>query len=132
MSDHSMHLPTQNETWGFYGTLATNAWETGGMSRAELLVAWAEATRQLRLETGAEFETIRAFLDSRAGRHFADDVVNGLRREQTIRTAIAAAIQLWSSWTIGRATHQHTGIPAGMNYLHGFMEHAAIEAEAGL
>jgi hypothetical protein len=43
--------------------------------------------------TSQPLESVRIFLDSRHGRHFADDVQNGLYRGQALADAINAATQ---------------------------------------
>jgi hypothetical protein len=73
---------------------------------------------------------VRAFLDSRHGRHFADDVRNELDAGRPLAEAIDAATQRWMGWTIGRQTSKDYGIPKGLPYLTGFVVQAAIEAEA--
>ena len=80
--------------------------------------------------TGFTPDEVRAFLDSRHGRHFADDVANGLFEHRPLTDAIAAATTKWMGWTIGRATSRETGIPQGLPYLTGYVMHAAIEADA--
>ena len=80
--------------------------------------------------TGCTQDEVRAFLDSRHGRHFADDVANGLFEHRPLTDAIAAAATKWMGWTIGRATSRETGIPQGLPYLTGYVMHAAIEADA--
>ena len=119
-------LPTENEAWGFYGTCGQH-----GLTQGERIVAWAEATRQLRNETGEELEHIRAFLDSAMGRHFADAICGDIKvHGQDVRTAVAATIEKWMTWRITRSTSKSTGIPAGLPYLTGFIISAGIEADA--
>jgi hypothetical protein len=73
----------------------------------------------------------QVFLDSRHGRHFADDVQNGLlRRPEALADAINAATQQWMGWTIGRQTSKQYGIPRGLPYLTGFVIHCEIAEEA--
>ena len=72
----------------------------------------------------------RDVLGSRYGRHFADDVANGIFAGTALPAAIAAATQTWMDWTIGRRTARETGIPQGLPYLTGFVMQAMIEAEA--
>ena len=45
--------------------------------------------------TGQPFESVRIFLDSRHGRHFADDVQNGLYQGQALQDAINIVTQRW-------------------------------------
>jgi hypothetical protein len=79
--------------------------------------------------TGADLEAVRAFLDSRHGRHFADDVRNELHAGRPLADAIDAATQRWMGWTIGRHASKQYGIPRGLPYLTGFVVHAGIMAE---
>ena len=72
---------------------------------------------------------IRAFLDSRFGRHYADEVHNGLYVGKTLKDAIDAATQTWMGWTIGRQTAKDYGIPRGLPYLTGFVIHCGIIEE---
>ena len=80
--------------------------------------------------TSQPLESVRVFLDSRHGRHFADDVQNGLYRGQTLADAVNAATQQWMSWTIGRQTSKQYGIPRGLPYLTGFVIHCEIAEES--
>ena len=82
--------------------------------------------------TGCEPEQVRAFLDSRYGRygrHFADDVQNGIFVDCNLQDAIDKATAKWMGWTISRMTTKETGIPRGMAYLTGFVVQAAIDDE---
>jgi hypothetical protein len=88
--------------------------------------AWAFALPTIASATGCEPEQVRAFLDSRHGRHFADDVQNALFVGATLKDAIEKATAKWMGWTIGRIT---TGIPRGLAYLTGFVVQAAIDDE---
>jgi hypothetical protein len=58
---------TQNEAWGFWGTMNEHA-----------SAAWPLAMIAISDATSQPLESVRIFLDSRHGRHFADDVQNGL------------------------------------------------------
>ncbi|MEW5890356.1 MAG: hypothetical protein AB1768_15245 [Pseudomonadota bacterium] len=110
---------TQNEAWGFWGTMDTHAAE-----------AWPSAMAAISEATGEPLEAVRAFLDSKHGRHFADDVRNGLYQGLTLKDAIHAATQRWMGWTIGRQTSRNYGIPHGLPYLTGFVIHCEIAEEA--
>lgn len=109
---------TRNEGWGFWGTMGGHA-----------SIAWSLAMRAVATATGEDFDTIRAFLDSRYGRHFADEVHNGLFDGKTLQDAIDAATQKWMGWTIGRTTSSQYGIPRGLPYLTGFVIQSGIDAE---
>lgn len=113
-------LKTRNEAWGFYGTIAHHA-------NAD--AAWAEAFRQIAMETGASDIAIRDFLDGVPGRHFADDVANGLFLGVSLADSVAASIARWQVWKISRATSREHGIPVGMRYLLGWVSHFEITKE---
>ena len=113
--------PTGNRAWGFYGTIGHHA---------DADTAWPLAMTAIAAATGCTPDEVHDFLDSRHGRHFADDVANGLFDGMAMPKAIAATAQIWMGWTIGRRTARETGIPQGLPYLTGFVMHAAIEAEA--
>lgn len=113
-------LPTCNEAWGFYGS-------TAGFTDAD--AAWGIAFRAIATATGATADGVRDFLDSRHGRHFADDVHNGTHAGLDLKAAIDAAINRWMGWTISRTTSRETGIPKGLPYLTGFVTHLEIQAE---
>ena len=112
---------TGNPAWGFHGTIA---------HRAEAAAAWPLAMSAVADAGGCTPDVVRAFLDRRHGRHFADDVASALFDHHTLTDAIAAATARWMDWTIGRATSRETGIPQGLPYLAGYVMHAAIEADA--
>ena len=109
---------TQNETWGFWDTMEEQA-----------PAAWPLALQAVCAATAQPLDDARAFLDSRHGRHFADDVYNGIHAGPALEAAIDAAITHWMGWTISRNTARETGIPKGLPYLTGFVTHFAIEAE---
>ena len=108
-------LPTDNEAWGFWGTMGERA-----------TAAWPIAFTAIHDATGTDPDSVRAFLDSRHGRHFADEVSNHLHAGATLPDAIARATATWMGWRIGRRTSRETGIPAGLPYLTGFVIHCAI------
>jgi hypothetical protein len=80
--------------------------------------------------TGCAEFAVRDFLDSRHGRHFADDVASGLFGGLSLRVAIDAAVDRWMNWTINRRTSRETGIPRGLPYLLGLVADCEIRAEA--
>lgn len=114
-------LPTNNESWGFWGTIRHHA---------NAPEAWPIAMRGIGETTGCSDIGVRDFLDSRHGRHFADDVASGLAKGLALQQAIEAAIDRWMHWTIDRRTSRETGIPRGLPYLVGFVTHCEIMAEA--
>ena len=112
---------SKNEAWGFFGTIGHHA---------EPRAAWNLAMTIVAEATGCSMDEVRAFLDSRHGRHFADDVLNELHAESNLQEAIHAATQRWMGWTIGRQTSKQHGIPKGLPYLTGFVIHCEIVEEA--
>ena len=110
---------TQNDTWGFYGAMNEQA-----------EAAWPLAMTAISEATCQPLESVRTFLDSRHGRHFADDVQNGLYSGATLADAINAATRRWMGWTIGRSTSKQYGIPKGLPYLTGFVIHCEIVEES--
>jgi hypothetical protein len=111
-------LPTRNESWGFWGTISRS--ERRAVDSA---VAWEIASRRIAEATKATPEGVRDFLDSRLGRHFADEVANGLWKGEALETAISAATARWMGWRIDRRTERKDGIPRGLPYLTGWVTH---------
>jgi len=101
--------------FGFFGTMKEYA-----------EAAWPLTMTAISDATSQPLESVRTFLDSRHGRHFADDVQNGLYEGKALADAINAATQRWMGWTIGRQTSKQHGIPKGMPYLTGFVIHCEI------
>ena len=119
-------LPTRNTEWGFCGTID----RIDDDLAADAPKAWTLASKRIAAATGVSPEGVRDFLDSRHGRHFADDVANWLARGDTLKDAIDAAVARWMGWRIDRRTEREMGIPRGLPYLTGFVTHCEIEAEA--
>ena len=114
-------LPTANQAWGFYGTSS---------AFADADTAWAIAFPAITKVTVSSAEGVRDFLDSRHGRHFADDVHNGIHTGLGLERAIDAAITRWMGWKIDRNTAREHGIPKGLPYLTGFVGLYEIMADA--
>lgn len=119
MNTNQLIPATQNEAWGFWGTMNEHA-----------SAAWPLAMTAISDATSQPLESVLVFLDSRHGRHFADDVQNGLYGGQTLADAINAATQQWMGWKIGRQTSRDYGIPRGLPYLTGFVIHCEIVEES--
>jgi hypothetical protein len=111
-------LPTHNEAWGFFGLMQN----TG----ADATQAWNAASAMIAAITDASPEAVCDFLDSRQGRHFGDDVHNGLASGRELEEAIEVAITRWMGWQISRATRREIGIPQGLPYLTGWLTHFEI------
>ena len=116
----STQIPAPTVTdFGFFGTMAEHA-----------EAAWPLAMTAISEATAEPLESVRTFLDSRHGRHCADDVQNGLYAGATLADAINAATRRWMSWTIGRSTSKQYDIPKGLPYLTGFVIHCEIIEES--
>ena len=111
---------TQNREWGFFGTMSHHA---------DPERAWDIALAFIAGTTGCSPDATRAFLDSRYGRHFADEVSNHLAAGKALASAINAATATWMGWRISARTAHETGIPRGLPYLTGYVLHAEIEAD---
>ena len=120
MASNTEMPQTHNREWGFFGTISHHG---------DAETAWPLAINAISNATSLPAATVQAFLDSRHGRHFADDVSNELSAGKTIADAIAAATARWMGWTISCATAHETGIPRGLPYLTGYAMHAEIEAD---
>jgi len=114
-------LPTNNTEWGFWGTMR---------HQADPAESWVCAMTAITSATGSPEIAVRDFLDSTHGRHFADDVANGLFTGLGLAAAIDAAVARWMAWTVSRSIERDTGIPRGLPYLTGFVTHFEIMAEA--
>jgi hypothetical protein len=115
-------LPSRNEPHGFFGTMQ--------LAGSDPMQGWNAASAMIAAETEASAEAVRDFLDSRYGRHFADDVLSELAKadSQQLEEAIEAAAARWQSWRISRRTYRDEGIPAGLPYLTGWVTHFGILA----
>ena len=117
--DHPAKHPRQPERrLGLFGTMNDNA-----------AAAWPIAMTAISDATYQPLESVRLFLDSRHGRHFADDVLNEMLRGHTIQQAIDAAVTRWMGWTIGRKTSRTTA-SQGLPYLTGFVIHCEVTDES--
>ena len=111
---------TQNREWGFFGTINHHG---------DPEIAWPIAINVISDATQLPAETVAIFLDSRHGRHFADEVSNHLAAGKALVSAINAATTTWMGWRISARTAHETGIPRGLPHLTGYVMHAEIEAE---
>ena len=118
-------LPSRNEDYGFFRTL-TVCPERDRRSAEVWTLASRMIAECIHADSEDEMIGIRDFLDSNMGRHFADDVLNGLHAGSDLPEAIHTATQRWMGWTIGRLTSKQHGIPKGLPYLTGFVIHCEI------
>ena len=109
---------TRNESWGFWNTMQEQAQD-----------AWPLAIRAISEATGESLESVRIFLDSRHGRHFADDVRGEMTHGLNLLGAIAKATARWMDWRINRETSKDYGIPRGLPYLTGMVIACEIAEE---
>lgn len=108
---NTVTLPeTQNPAWGFWGTMKDQAAE-----------AWPLAVQILCAKTGQSPEAARAFLDSRHGRHFADNVSSEILASASLREAIETVALRLMSMTISPRISRDFGIPLGLPYLTGIV-----------
>ncbi|MGG2621680.1 hypothetical protein [Pseudomonas aeruginosa] len=122
MSTENEVLPTENPQWGFWGTISNS--ENPDVKAPD---AWALAMGLITEATKQPGEVVRAFLDSKDGRHFADEVGNFLEDRQSLPDAIEAAIKRWMVPANRSASFSH--IPDGVTYLMAcVVEHAEAEA----
>jgi hypothetical protein len=109
-------MTTENQDWGFWGTMAEHA-----------AAAWPIASKAILQATHTDPHAVRAFLDSRYGRHFADGVNSQLQSGASIEDAITKTTAEWMGWSITLRTSRDTGIPAGLPYLTGFVVQEGID-----
>ncbi len=127
MTKHPI-LPSRNADFGFFATLTICPLRD--RTSAEV---WSLASRliaeAIRANSEDEMIGIRDFLDSRMGRHFADDVVGNMAGCNIgCEVAIRSTIRTWQGWRISRRTEREEGIPEGLPYLTGWVQHFAVAA----
>jgi hypothetical protein len=127
MTTHPI-LPSRNEDYGFFRALTVCPQRDRRSSEV-----WALASRLVAEAMHADSEDemigIRDFLDSRMGRHFADDVVGNMTGCAIgLEAAIGTAIRPWQDWRTSRKTEREDRIPTGLPYLTGWVQHFAITA----
>jgi hypothetical protein len=121
-------LSSRNPDYGFFATLTTCP-ERDCRSVEVWVLASTLIAKAVRATTEEEMIGIRDFLDSRMGRHFADDVVgNMVGCKINSETAIRSSIRTWQDWRISSQLERDEGIPAGLPYLTGWVQHFAIAA----
>jgi len=115
--DMNINIPaSQNDAWGFWGSMNEHA-----------AAAWPLAITTIHAETEEDPEVIRAFLDSRHGRHFGDEVLDRVEQHgDDLHAAIDIVVRRWQRWSIDARTSREYGIPKGLPYLTGFVIHCGI------
>ena len=121
-------LPSRNEDYGFFRTL-TVCPERDRRSTEVRTLASRLIAEAIHADSEDEMMGIRDFLDSRIGRHFADDVVGNMTGCNIgLEPALNSAIRRWQGWRIDRKIERDHGIPAGLPYLTGWVQHFAVNA----
>jgi hypothetical protein len=101
MTTHAV-LPSRNKDYGFFRTL-TVCPQRDRPSDEVWMLASTLIAKAIRPTTEEEMIGIRDFLDSRIGRHFADDVVGNMTGcKIDSATAIRSSIRRWQDWRISR------------------------------
>ena len=116
-------LPRVNASHGFCGTIRQHA---------EPHHAWMLAIDAVATATSASEEGVRAFLASRSGRHFGDEVANAICSGRDLATAIDGVVERWMELRITPLIETEIGIPQGLPYLTGFvmMQEALLDGPA--
>ena len=114
-----MILPTENEGHGYFNTISDSA---------EPSRAWDFAFQSILDATRCGPDEVRAFLDSRHGRHFADDVRNKLLLGHAIERAVEMATAQWMRWRVTAHVARRYHMPVGEHYLTAFVILAGVEA----
>jgi hypothetical protein len=120
-SETSAVVASKNQDRGFFGRIRHHA---------EPHPAWALAMEAIGNSTACSDEAAQHFLDSRYGRHLADEVVNALIGRLELPAAIDSAVAHWMRRRIDSRIQDELGIPEGLPYLTGFvcMHEALLEA----
>ena len=121
-------LPSRNKDYGFFRNITVCPLRDRRSAEVWVLVSNMIAAA-IRADSEDEMIGIRDFLDSRMGRHFADDVVGNMTGCNIgLEPAITSTIRRWQDWRISCQTEREEGIPAGLPYLTGWVQHFAITA----
>lgn len=102
-------IQTRNPRYGFYGVMLEQ-----GENADE---AWSAALLGITSLTNCDDESVRDFLDSRLGRHFADTVHTHRVHSLTLSQCIMLAVIEWHGYRIGKAVRKTFDIPPGADYL---------------
>jgi hypothetical protein len=105
-------LSSANQSHGFCGTIR---------QQAEPHQAWMLAIGAVTTATSASEEAVRAFLASRSGRHFGDEVAKAIGNGRDLAAAIDGVVERWMALRITPLIETEIGIPQGLPYLTGFV-----------
>lgn len=101
-------LETQNEGGGFWCEMYN---EGPGMADR----AWPLASVTIAEATGEDADSVRAFLDSNLGRHFADSVRDRLMLGDRLTDAIETVTGRWMHRHLSRVRRTELCIPEGFD-----------------
>jgi len=116
--ERAMTIVTESKEWGFYGSITRHA---------DPPTAWNATAPVLIAASGSSGDAVRAFLDSRWGRHFADDVANGLADGQSLPSAIEWATTRWMGWRTRQSEERDYQTPRGLPLLVGLIRRCELE-----
>jgi len=106
-------LPTENESWGFYGTLSQSMPDTVQMN--DIWVAAFKAF--LEVYPGIDSKVVREFLDSKGGRHFADSIMDSAVAKgdpSKVGKAVKAALRGGEGAWVAKELARMAGTPMGV------------------
>lgn len=106
-------LPTENESWGFYGTLSQSMPDTAQMN--DIWVAAFKAF--LEAFPGIDSKVVREFLDSKGGRHFADAIMDDAVAKgdpAKVGKAVKAALRGGEGAWVAKELARMAGTPMGV------------------
>jgi len=109
-------LPTENESWGFYGTLSQSMPDTIAMN--DLWIAAFKAF--LEVFPGIDSKVVREFLDSKGGRMLADSVIDDLQGKgdaakvgKGVKAALRGREGSWVAKDLARLAGTPMGVAPG-------------------
>ena len=105
-------LQSANESRGFFGTIGQHA---------DSHEAWMLAVDAMGRRNGLFGRGVWAFLDSRYGRHFAEEVASAVCSGRDLAAAVDDVVERWMELRIDTLIEREIGIPEGLPYLTGFV-----------
>ena len=106
-NETSAVLASKDQDRGFFGRIRHHA---------EPHPAWTLAMEAIGNATACSDEAARDFLDSRYGRHLADEVANALVGRLELSAAIDSAVARWMRRRIDSRIQHELGILEGLPY----------------
>ena len=109
-------LPTENEAWGFFGSVATHF-----EGEADMPAIWGGTFKAfLEVFPGVDPKVVRDFLDSKSGRHFADQALDDPRLKDSMNAANRVVKGLlrssggkWVAKDLSKLAGTEAGVPPG-------------------